>query len=313
MEYLEGQTLADRLVRGALPAADILRYAIELADALDHAHRRGLVHRDLKPGNVMLTTSGTKLLDFSLSKQQPAPDLIALSTIGSGQAPLTAPGAVLGTYPYMSPEQLQGQEADVRSDIFAFGALVYEMATGRRAFQGSSAASVIGAILHTDPPPVSTVQPLSPPALDHVVSRCLAKDPNDRWQTARDLMLELKWIGDRTADPVHALRKNTRPGLLRATALAMVAIAAAATALMLWLRPRTGEHPHRLAFAPAAGLTLAEVRTAGPVTISPDGLRVAYIAAASDDQQLLWIQSLDSIVARPLERYAGRRLSVLVA
>ena len=196
MEYLEGQTLAERVLRGPLPPAEVLRCAIELADALDHAHRRGLVHRDLKPGNVMLTRSGAKLLDFGLSKLQTTPDLLVLSTLSPAGGPLTAEGALLGTFPYMAPEQLAGHEADARSDIFAFGAIVYEIATGRRAFEGATAGTVIGAVLHTDPPPLSSLQPLAPPALDRIVGRCLAKDPDDRWQTARDLLLELKWMAE---------------------------------------------------------------------------------------------------------------------
>src|SRR5262245_60991635 len=186
MELLEGQTLAERLVRGPLPPADLMHLAIELADALDHAHRRGLVHRDLKPGNVMLTGTGVKLLDFGLSRLRPPADLPALETMTSDGAPLTAAGAVLGTYPYMAPEQLAGREADSRTDLFAFGAVLYEMATGQRAFAGTTAATVIGEILHTDPPPVSARQPLAPAGLDRLVARCLAKNPDDRWQTARD-------------------------------------------------------------------------------------------------------------------------------
>ena len=199
MEYLEGQTLEERLLRGPLPLADVLRVAIELADALDHAHRRGLVHRDLKPANVMLTKTGAKLLDFGLSRLQPPTDLTALTTVIEGRAPLTAEGAVLGTYPYMAPEQLSGREADTRTDIFAFGAVLYEMVTGERAFAGTTAATVIGAILHTEPPPVSARQSLAPALLDRMVSRCLAKDPDNRWQTARDVVLELKWIAEEAA------------------------------------------------------------------------------------------------------------------
>ena len=249
----------------------------------------------------MLTKSGAKLLDFSLSKLQPTPDLIALSTIGSEPAPLTAQGAVLGTLPYMAPEQLEGRETDARTDIFAFGAIVYEMATGERAFQGATAASLIGAILHTDPPPVSTLQPLTPPGLDHIVARCLAKNPDDRWQTARDLVLELKGISEHASRPVE---RKTRPNKsvrqLGAALLAVLAIGAGAFALGIYLRPRVNEPAVRITFAPPTGLTLAEVRATGPVTISPDGTRVVYVAAAKDGPQRLWIQPLDSTTAQAL-------------
>jgi Tol biopolymer transport system component/aminoglycoside phosphotransferase (APT) family kinase protein len=300
MEYVEGQTLAERLVRGPLPPADVLRYATELADALDHAHRRGLVHRDLKPGNVMLTNSGTKLLDFGLSKLQSTPDLIGLSTIASGPAPLTAQGAVLGTYPYMAPEQLEGRETDARSDIFAFGAIVYEMATGRRAFQGATAASLIGAILHTDPPPVSTLQPLTPRGLDRIVSRCLAKNPDDRWQTARDLVLELKWIAEQGAPPVADRRRQSKLGLVAATALAVLAIAATWFAVAYLRRSPAETFPVRLALPLPASIRLADLAVGGPVTISPDGRRLAFVAKGDDGKQLLWVRQLDVRTAQAL-------------
>jgi Tol biopolymer transport system component len=313
MECLEGQTLADRLVRGPLPTADVLRYAIELADALDHAHRRGLVHRDLKPGNVMLTKGGAKLLDFGLSRLQTSPDLIALSTVAPADAPITAQGAVLGTFPYMAPEQLVGREADARSDIFSFGVLVYEMATGRRAFEGTTAATVIGAILHTDPPPLATVQPLIPPGLDRIVSRCLAKDPDDRWQTARDLMLELKWIVEKdpqlattsaggvgVGTPTTAARRHLKVGLMASAALAVVAISALAITVAYFRRSPGEDVAVRFTFSPPTELKRAEVRFGGPVTISPDGRRMAYVATASDSKQLLWIHPLDSASPRAL-------------
>jgi serine/threonine protein kinase/tetratricopeptide (TPR) repeat protein len=236
MEFLEGTTLADRLVRGPLPTSEVQRYAVELADALDHAHRRGVIHRDLKPGNVMLTTAGAKLLDFGLSRREASPDLLALSTLAPGEAPLTAAGTVLGTYPYMAPEQLTGREADARSDLFAFGAIVYEMATGRRAFAGTTAATVIGAILHTDPPPVSSLQSLSPPALDRVVARCLAKDPDDRWQSARDLTFELRGIADNDAGvtPAARSRATSHPSVAW-TVVAIGGLIAAVSAGAWWL------------------------------------------------------------------------------
>ena len=183
MEYLEGETLSERLSKGALSLEQTLRYGIEIAEALDTAHRQGIVHRDLKPGNVMLTKSGVKLLDFGLAKAfapvTQASSLTALPT-AMGSPNLTQEGTILGTFQYMAPEQLEGKEADPRTDIFAFGAVLYEMATGQKPFGGKSQASLIAAILEREPPAISTVQPMTPPALDRVVKTCLAKDPEDR-------------------------------------------------------------------------------------------------------------------------------------
>ena len=201
MEYLEGETLAARLLRGPLPVDQVLRYAIEIADALDHAHRQGIVHRDLKPSNIMLTRSGATLLDFGLAKPHGPLSIADDSSDGvPATRTLTAEGAILGTLHYMAPEQLHGSDTDARTDIFAFGALVYEMATGRQAFEGKSQASVIAAILEQRPAPITTLQPLAPQLLDHVVTRCLAKDPDDRWQTASDLKRELQWLAEGGAD-----------------------------------------------------------------------------------------------------------------
>ena len=305
MEHLEGQTLADRLLRGPLPIADVLRYAIELADALDHAHRRGLVHRDLKPSNVMITESGTKLLDFGLSKQQSAPDLLALSTLAPDGDVQTAAGAVMGTYPYMAPEQLSGGEADARSDIFALGATIFEMATGRRSFEGKTAASVIGAVLHSSPPPVSSLQPLSPSGLDRIVARALAKDPDDRWQTARDLLLELKWIA---GEGVRGDSRRTDP-TKRIVAIAGGALAI--TVIIAWLgvpdfrSTPADEAMVRFSFAPPANLKRAEVRFGGPVTISPDGRRYVYVASGPDGKQLLWLHPIDAASPRALAGTEG--------
>ena len=308
MEYLEGQTLEERLLRGPLPIAEVMRVAIELADALDHAHGRGLVHRDLKPGNVMLTRTGAKLLDFGLSRLQTPADLTALSTVIEGRAPLTAEGAVLGTYPYMAPEQLTGREADARTDIFAFGAVLYEMATGTRAFAGTTAATVIGAILHTDPPPVSARQSLAPPLLDRVVSRCLAKDPNNRWQTARDLVLELQWITGHPTEPAAAPAEPTgaRRPLSRAwfaTALTGLVIAIAASAVT-YLRSAPVEPPIiRLPLAAPSGLP--DEFANGPVVISPDGQQLVYPVAGSDGRPVLWMRGLDALDARPIRDTEG--------
>ena len=199
MELLEGETLADRLVKGALPLDQALRFGSEIADALDKAHRQGIVHRDLKPGNVMLSKSGLKLLDFGLAKAMaPAEKRSGLTSLPTvvGAQNLTQEGTILGTFQYMAPEQLEGREADGRTDIFALGCVLYEMATGTKAFAGSSQASLISAIMKEDPAPISTLRPVSPPALDRVVSTCLAKDPEERWQSAADVKRELRWIGE---------------------------------------------------------------------------------------------------------------------
>src|ERR1017187_7708011 len=186
MEYLEGETLAQRLQKGSLPLEQVLQYAIEIADALDKAHRKGVTHRDLKPGNIMITKSGTKLLDFGLAKlkQEAAPANVPLSDLPTAIDPLTAQGTIVGTLQYMAPEQVEAKEVDARTDIFAFGAVVYEMATGKKAFVGKSQASLMAKILETDPPPMSSLTPMTPRALDRLVKRCLAKEPEMRWQTA---------------------------------------------------------------------------------------------------------------------------------
>ena len=212
MEYIEGETLAKRLERGPLSIRELLKTGVEVADALDKAHRQGLVHRDLKPGNIMLTKSGAKLLDFGLAKSQ-APAMAAAATFDTATAahpasPITQQGFLVGTFQYMSPEQVQGKEADSRSDIFAFGAVLYEMATGKRAFDGKSQIGIASAILEKEPEPISSVHALAPPALEHIVERALAKDPDERWQSASDIKAELKWI---TAS-------GSQPGLARATA-----------------------------------------------------------------------------------------------
>ena len=177
MEYLEGQTLADRLRKGPLPLDQVLQIAAQITDALDTAHRHGVIHRDLKPGNIMLTKTGAKLLDFGLAKVRAIEAAAAGKTALPTETALTGEGTILGTLQYMAPEQLEGKEADARTDIFALGAVIYEMATGRKAFAGKSQASLIAAVMSAEPPPISTLQNMTPPALDHVARTCLAKDP----------------------------------------------------------------------------------------------------------------------------------------
>src|SRR5688500_10155076 len=213
MQYLDGETLEARLKAGPLPFAQAMQIAMEIADALDKAHRAGIIHRDLKPGNVMVTKSGAKLLDFGLAKTgAAAAPLSGLSMLPTTPPNMTVQGTILGTFQYMAPEQIEGLEADARTDIFAFGALLFEMLTGRTAFEGKTRASLIGAILKDEPPPVSRVQPVAPAALDRIVSTCLAKDPDDRYQSARDLLRDLKWAASDSsaAAPVPAVARVAR-------------------------------------------------------------------------------------------------------
>ena len=250
MEYLEGSTLAERLLKGPLPLDQVLRYSIEIADALDKAHRSGLTHRDLKPGNIMLTKGGVKLLDFGLAKLRQENALDGpLSQLVTANDSLTAHGMIVGTLQYMAPEQLEGRTGDIdaRSDIFAFGTLVYEMTTGKKAFEGTSHASLIAAILTSEPPPMTSLQPITPPALDRVVKKCLAKEPEKRWQSASDLHDELKWLaegGSQTSLPAataHSRTSHVRRWAL--AGLACVVIAAVAGFAGWFLRPSSPTRP----------------------------------------------------------------------
>ncbi len=312
MEFLEGETLAARLVKGALPAEQVLRYGIEIADALDKAHRQGIAHRDLKPGNVMLTKSGVKLLDFGLAKfAVPASLTSGLSVLPTQAAEnLTAEGTILGTFQYMAPEQLEGKEADARTDIFAFGAVLYEMATGQKAFSGKSQASLIGAILHTEPPPISTVQPMAPPALDRLVRTCLAKDPEERWQTAHDVMLQLKWIaegGSQVGVPAPvAVRRKSRERLAWSVAAVLAALAIALVFAVAHYRiTATGTRPVRALVLPPEKSAFKSVGVGGPVAVSPDGRRLAFVAATSDGKSLLYVRTLEALTAQALPGTEG--------
>ena len=312
MEYLEGETLADRLGRGPLPSEQVLRYGIEMADALDKAHRQGIVHRDLKPGNVMLTKTGVKLLDFGLAKVvAPVSRQSGLTSMPTfaGSSPLTQEGTILGTFQYMAPEQLEGKEADVRSDIFAFGAVLYEMATGRKAFSGSSQASLISAIMKEDPAPIATLQPMTPPALDRIVRTCLAKDPEERWQSAHDLKSELAWIaqaGSQTgvAAPVAASRRRKdRVAWGAAGAIAGAMLAAAAAWAVLRSRPAVPRPVTRVAVPVPAGDSLITDNYSS-VAISPEGRRVVYVGRRADKRQL-FLRSLDAAEAVPIAGTEG--------
>jgi Tol biopolymer transport system component/predicted Ser/Thr protein kinase len=307
MEYLEGETLAQKLQKGPLPIQQVLQYAIEIADALDKAHRKGITHRDLKPGNIMLTKSGTKLLDFGLAKlkQEVAPANVSFSELPTAKDPLTAQGTLLGTLQYMSPEQLEGKEADARTDIFAIGVVVYEMATGKRAFEGKTHASVIGAILKDDPTPISSLQPMTPPALDRLMKKCLAKDPEERWQNAHDLVSELRWTtegGSQAGLVPTGAAKGIRVLGRRALILSVVALllVAGISSLVAWnLKPSPLQLVSRTVINLPSGQQLAGLVNGLAVALSPDGTRLAYVARQDGTQQL-YLRALDSLEAKPI-------------
>ena len=309
MEYLEGETLAQRLLKGPLPLDQVLKYAIEIADALDKAHRKGITHRDPKPGNIMITKSGAKLLDFGLAKltQDASPAAAPLSQLPTAKDAITAQGTILGTLQYMAPEQLEGKDADARTDIFTFGVVVYEMATGKRAFEGKSQASVISAIMSSDPVPMSSLQPMTPLALDRAVKKCLAKEPEDRWQSAKDLTDELKWVAEesvpRTA-PAAAPATPPRTGRrwVAVSALAcLVAVVIAAFAAWI-LRPATPKPVTRFAISLPPGQRLDLSRA---MAISPDGTRLVYCAGPSNLRTQLYIREMDGLEARPISGTEG--------
>jgi Tol biopolymer transport system component len=299
MEHLEGETLAARLQRGALPAADVLQFGVQISDALDKAHRQGLIHRDLKPGNVMLTKTGAKLLDFGLARPvNSGPVEAALSRTPTMSQPLTAQGSIVGTFQYMAPETLEGHEADARSDIFALGAVLYEMATGKKAFEGKSQASLIAAILEREPAPIASIAPLAPPALDRLVRGCLAKDPDERIQTAHDVRLQLQWLAEGGSlagvpAPVAARRRSRERvawAMFGAAALATVSLAAA-----LWLRRPAPPRVVRFEVNPPPGTT-----NVGWPRLSPDGRLLAFFATDSAGAQRIWIRPIDALEAHPL-------------
>ena len=304
MEFLEGETLADRLGRGPLPTDQALKIGVEILGALDAAHRQGIVHRDLKPGNVMLTKSGVKLLDFGLAKLAAAPpqsgvsQATSLPTALQESQPLTTRGTILGTFQYMAPEQLEGRDADARSDIFAFGCVLYEMLTGKKAFTGASQASLIGSIMNTDPAPISSIQPMIPASLDRIVKGCLAKEPEHRWSTAHDVMLQLQWIAEGGSQagvpaPVVARRKNREK--LAWGLLAAALVAAAALAVGFVRRAPKPEPLVRFDIVPPP-----EIATMDVPRISPDGRFLAFDATDMEGKARIWIRPLGSLTAQPL-------------
>jgi Tol biopolymer transport system component len=315
LELLEGETLVARLQKGALPLKQALEIGIHIADALDKAHKNGVVHRDLKPGNVMLTKSGAKLMDFGLAKPPGSP--LGLVTAASSDSPtmpalskpLTAEGMIVGTYQYMAPEQLEGKEADARSDIFALGAVLYEMLTGKRAFAGKSAVSILSAILERDPEPISATQPLTPPVLEHVIRRALEKDPERRWQSAADLASELRWISESGSTvampPVVAPHRRDLSSVALWVAVVVVA-AAMGFAIAFFFRQQPMPRIVRSAIFPPQKTTLVLAGdNAGPPVLSPDGAYVAFTATSAEGGVALWVRPMDSPDARRLAGTEG--------
>ena len=304
MEFLEGETLSDRIAKGALPLSQTLRIGVEIADALDKAHRQGIVHRDLKPGNVMLTKTGVKLLDFGLAKAMAAPvqsGATSLPTVmGSRDANLTQEGTILGTFQYMAPEQLEGREADGRTDIFSLGCVLYEMATGRKAFAGASQASLISSIMKDEPAPISSVLPTSPPSLDRLIRKAIAKDPEERWQSAGDLGSELKWIAEGGSASGIPAPQVASPGRRVAWAPWAVAVllAAAGFASGSLLRRRAPRAPiSKLSIDLPAEMDLD--RWTSPA-ISPDGSTLVFAATGADRKRQLWIRRMDGFAVQAL-------------
>jgi len=299
MEFLEGETLARRLKKGPLSPDQVLQYAVHITDALDTAHRHGVTHRDLKPGNIMLTKAGAKLLDFGLAKVRATEAVAGMSSVPTQTAPLTGEGTILGTMQYMAPEQLEGKDADARTDIFALGAVIYEMATGRKAFEGKSHASLIAAILEREPQPISTLQTMAPPALDHVVRTCLAKDPEARWQTAHDVLVELKWLmeaGSQAAMPKPVVERRRRRDVLLSLLAASVSSIAFLILAFVHFRERPREvEAIRFQFPIPDKVTLSGADF--PV-VSPDGRRIVISGRTPEGTSLLWIHSLDSLATQ---------------
>jgi len=302
MECVEGETLAKRLEKGALSLEQVLKYGAQVADALDRAHRAGIVHRDLKPGNIMLTAAGAKLLDFGLAKSIAAASL-ATMTATKVASPVTQEGTIVGTFQYMSPEQVEGRELDGRSDIFSLGAVLYEMVTGKRAFEGKAQLSVASAILEKEPEPISAVKPMTPAALDHAIRQCLAKDPEERWQTGRDLASELQWIasGDSTASPkLVTLRKYQalRWGLIGA-AVGMTTIGILGLVTHRWKREGNKGVPAHFALTPPdqGGFEPS-------LALSPDGSQLAFVVNTKGKSQI-WVRPLSTLDAHPIPGTEG--------
>jgi serine/threonine protein kinase/Tol biopolymer transport system component len=312
MEFLEGETLADRLRKGAMPLNEVYKIGIAIAEALAVAHRQGIVHRDLKPGNIMLTQGGAKLMDFGLAKplgvqtvaSGTVPSFTALPTMSgpSPMTPLTTAGSIVGTIQYMSPEQIEGKEADARSDIFAFGAVLYEMAAGKRPFEGKSQISLASAILEKEPESISALKPQVPTALEHVVTTCLQKNPEERYQTAHDIKLELQWIArERPAPATTAVAPAPAPSPLGWVAAVMVGLLLGSVAGFLLHRPSSPAVSMRTVIDPPPGAAFRLTDDAGgPPVISPDGSTLAFTATDQQGKNGLWVRPMNSVEARAL-------------
>jgi serine/threonine-protein kinase len=305
MEHLDGESLADRLARGAVPMEEALGFAIQIAGALNAAHRQGILHRDLKPGNIMLTKDGAKLLDFGLAKLTAPDSDVAESLLDTEDKQLTTEGTLLGTVQYMAPEQLEGKQADARTDIFAFGAVLYETITGKRVFEGTSRASLISAIMSSEAQPLSDIQKGSPPALDRTVAKCLAKDPEERWQTTRDLVDELQWID---SGPAAETTVVARPQPRRVVYGAFIG-ALVATAIMWAIRPDTRSTP------PPARLHLSlpdeqeiEPTWSPPFVFSPDGSQLVVRSRRPGESRRLHLRPIDGFEARPMAGTEGAEM-----
>jgi hypothetical protein len=317
MELLEGETLADRIARAetkgpGLPRGEGLTIAIQIADALAAAHRAGIVHRDLKPSNIVLTKSGANLLDFGLAKTAaPAVGVGGLSRMPTASPQtLTARGTILGTFQYMAPEQIEGVEADARTDIFAFGCVLHEMLTGQKAFEGKTNASLIAAILEREPPPVTALQPLAPPLVDAIVRKCLAKRPDDRWQSAADLGSALRWAADSMSGVtagasavavVPASRSRRLAGIAAILAGAVVVFAAGAMARRYGSIPPPPAATVRFEVVPPSDVMLSPspVASTAQLALSSDGRHLVFVAATKNSVSQLWVRQLDGVRARP--------------
>jgi eukaryotic-like serine/threonine-protein kinase len=303
MEYLEGETLEHRIKRSPLPVEQVLSYGVEIADALDKAHRQGVIHRDLKPANVMLTKAGAKLMDFGLAK--PLAASTALTETATGSRSLSNEGSIVGTFHYMSPEQVDGKEADARSDVFALGAVLYEMATGKKAFEGKTTASVIAGVLEREPASMRQMRPMTPLALERVVKKCLAKDPDARWQSAADLRDELKWISEAGSQadvpaPVTARRKLRERVWWGIATLLLILLAV--LGITTW-RPatNTGVVLRASILPPDDATFYFQGEYGGPPVISPDGRRLAFVARGMDGKSVLYVRPLDALTSQRLE------------